>query len=264
MNTTTAQGVRCGNHGKDRVYHVNGAEVRACYSGHLTRDGIDTTPVATPGNADEARSEAMRRLANQTSPFGTRPVYPASDKQVAFVQDLALEVLVDQARDALLARLDILTHAEAKQLITDMLVMRTSQRAMKAAQPVSAPPAAPSQPAAGWRSMIDRVMLGWPERNLAIEDAEGKTRFYRISKRGKNSSRPGTWKIQERVTDMLLPRHDSLMTTVLPAILAMGVEASGLMFAQRMHRCYKCGASLTDDTGNPYYSAGLGPDCGSK
>jgi hypothetical protein len=256
--TTTDQGVRCGNHGRDRVYHADRNAVRACFQGRTAAPA----PSSQPANADEARSESMRRLASQTSPFfprGEAPrVYPASPKAVQFFKDLAAEVLVGEAQVRALAMADSLSSADAKRMIDDMLVMRTSQRAMATR---TAETAAPSS----WRALVDQVMGKRTERNFAIIDEDGKARFYRVSKRGKQSRRPGTWKIQERVSDSLFPRYDNMLSSVAQAIIDQGgAEAAGRRFAELMHRCYECGASLTDTTGNPYYSIGLGPECGSK
>jgi hypothetical protein len=256
--TTTDQGVRCGNHGRDRVYHADRNAVRACFQGRTATP----PPSSQPANADEARSESMKRLASQTSPFfprGEAPrVYPASLKAVAFFKDLAAEVLVGEAQVRALAMADNLSSAEAKRMIDDMLVMRTSQRAMAANTPAASAPSS-------WSTMINELMGNRSERNFCIIDEEGKARFYRVSKRGSRSRRPGTWKIQERVSDSLFPRYDSMLTSVVAAIMAQGgAEAAGRRFAELMHRCYECGASLTDTTGNPYYSIGLGPECGSK
>lgn len=260
MNTTTAtsQGIRCGNHGRDRVYHADRNAVRACFQGRTAAPASSSQPA----NADEARSASMKRLAEQTSPFfprGEAPrVYPASLKAVAFFKDLAAEVLVGEAQVRALAMADNLSSADAKRMIDDMLVMRTSQRAMAANTPAASAPSS-------WRALVDQVMGKREERNFCIIDEDGKARFYRVSKRGKQSRRPGSWKIQERVSDDLFPRADRMLASVAQAIIDQGgAEAAGKRFAELMHRCYECGASLTDTTGNPYYAMGLGPDCGAK
>lgn len=262
-STATTQGVKCGNHPRDeRVYHATSADVRDCYGQRNVRP---ITPVsappaqAQPTNADEARTAAMQRLANQTSPFSTTATYPASPRQIDFYTDLVNEVFDGEAKDRALAMVGTLSSTRIKVMISNMLEMRTSQRAMKASTPTPS-----SQPTGTWKAdMIEKVMGTWSEGNFAIEE-QGKTRFYRISRRGKNSRRPGTWKIQERVSDSLFPRSDGLLSKVCPEIMAMGVKASALMFFERMHMCSKCGRSLTDDTGNPYYAMGLGPECGGK
>jgi hypothetical protein len=263
VSTTTAQGTRCGNHGKERIYHANSREVRACYAAKFAPKPVSAppTPSSQPTNADEARTAANRRLASSEA-----PQYPASDKQLAFLRDLANEVLIDEVRDFLLPKMDTLSAAEAKQLITDMLVMRTAKRQRDAEHPATAEPAKPDpQSRAARNALVEKVMEGHTERNFCIIHEDGKARFYRMSKRGKRSTRPGTWKIQERVSDSLFPRYDSMLGTVAQAIIDQGgAKKAGERFAQLLHKCYECGASLTDTTGNPYYAMGLGPECGAK
>lgn len=261
MTTNTAQGTRCGNrkvHGDVRVYHANSAEVRACYAGQLKPVSAPPAPSSqAPRNADEARALANRYLANQER---TRPAYPAREGQLAFYLDLVNELFEGEVLEAALAKAETLSAQEAKQLISDMVVMRASRRGMQAEREAAAP-----RPSSTRTALVAQVMGDWTEANFCITDEEGKSRFYRISTRGKRSRRPGTWKIQERVTDMLLPRADAMLATVCQAILDQGgAKAAGLRFAQRLHKCSKCGASLTDDTGNPYYALGLGPECGAK
>lgn len=268
MNTTTtAQGVRCGNHGRGaHVYHANSAEVRFCYQSQ-TRP-VSAPPAAAPSqaprNADEARSASMQRLANQTSPFFERH---ASEGRVRLITALVEEHLT-QPEDGVLAEAIVkalhegMSDSFAKKVIEQLLVLKTQRKAAAAKASYASENTAASASAEA-RKLVARVMGEANEGNFAIE-VDGKTRFYRISKRGKNSRTPGSWKIQERVTDMLLPRANAMLGTVCAAILEMGVEASGRLFADRLHQCRTCGASLTDDTGNPYYEMGYGPECGGK
>jgi len=265
---TTAQGTRCGNHGKDRVYHENSQSVRACYMENGPARPVSAPPATptsqAPRNLDEARTAAAQRLAAQNSPFFPRPTeYGATPGRVRLINDLVHEILTEdtdrELAEQTVRQLPDMSNDRAKAVIASLLALKKARRETAAA----APQPTAAKGAQGWRGLITQVMGTMAEANFAIE-VDGKTRFYRISKRGKRSNRPGTWKIQERVSDGLFPRSDGLMNTVLPAILEMGVEASGKMFFERMHACYKCGASLTDDTGNPYYAMGLGPECGSK
>lgn len=270
MTTTTDQGVRCGNHGRDKVYHANVFEVRACYQGGITKQAVAAKPIdsllnsgtrpSQPANADQARSEAMQRLVNQTSPFFQNRNNQATDRQLRLITDLVDEHLTrdtDKAMaESVVASLDDLTYESAR-LVIDAILKVKAQRRAEATK-------APAAPVAKM-GLVAQVMGGRDENNFCIIDEVGKARFYRISKRGKQSRRPGTWKIQERVTDMLLPRADAMLATMCQAIETQGgPQAAGLRFARLMHKCYKCGASLTDTTGNPYYAMGLGPECGAK
>jgi isocitrate/isopropylmalate dehydrogenase len=52
--------------------------------------------------------------------------------------------------------------------------------------------------------------------------------------------------------------HNGEQMTALRAILAAGTEAAGMLFAQELGRCRKCGRDLTDDTSR---QLGIGPVC---
>lgn len=268
MSTTTAQGVRCGNHPRtEKVYHATTAAVRACYLGTRPVSAPPAAPSSQPANADEARSASMQRLASQKSPFfqdrNMGRVYPASPKQVNFLEDLIREVMAEELQPAAYAKIEAgISSAEAKTLITAMVELRDAKRQRDAEHQAPTTP----KPSGTWKNeRISEIMGAREERNFCIIDEDGKARFYRVSKRGKNSRRPGTWKIQERVSDSLFPRADSMLTKVAVEIMAQGgAKAAGQRFAELMHKCYECGASLTDTTGNPYYAFGLGPECGAK
>lgn len=267
---------------KTKTYHASAADVRACYQGsqvRTTEGGVrcgnsHTTPAppsqAGPRNADQARDAAMQRLASQTSPWfprGEAPrVFPASEGRVRLITALVEEHMTGthhKLGQAILAELPTMSDDTAKATIAALLKHKETRKAEAAATP--ADPASNRSNRRGWDGLVKPLMGGRDENNFCIIDEQGKARFYRISKRGKQSRRPGTWKIQERVTDMLLPRADAMLTTVCQAIEAQGgPQAAGLRFAKLMHKCYKCGASLTDTTGNPYYAMGLGPECGAK
>jgi hypothetical protein len=218
----------------------------------------------------------MQRLVNQTSPFfqdrnmgrpatSTFDRFPASEGRVRLITSLVEEHLT-RPEDKAMAEGIVGLLAQgmgsdtAKATIEALLKLKAARRA----EPQQEAPRTTGTKRAS-AELMTQLMGERTERNFAIIDEDGKARFYRVSKRGKRSSRPGTWKIQERVSDSLFPRYDSMLASVGAAIMAQGgAEAAGRRFAELMHRCYECGASLTDTTGNPYYSIGLGPECGSK
>lgn len=47
------------------------------------------------------------------------------------------------------------------------------------------------------------------------------------------------------------------------AAIAADVDGARVLAAHTLRRCSRCGRQLSD-TKNPYFSAGLGPDCGAK
>jgi hypothetical protein len=94
----------------------------------------------------------------------------------------------------------------------------------------------------------------------------GKTHFYRVTRQegtGKWSGRTFI-NVQERASDELFKIYDyGMKKAVLTEIRKVGISTSQKLFAEKLGRCWRCGKTLTDEF-NPYKSAGLGPDCGTK
>lgn len=105
-----------------------------------------------------------------------------------------------------------------------------------------------------WRLLAEDV----PSGNYAIEVPGDKTHFFRVSR-----SSTGFFKLQERASESLFNIPLKRYAGILQQILDAGVEAAGLLYAQKLGRCYRCGLLLTDEN-NPYKARGLGPDCGPK
>lgn len=103
--------------------------------------------------------------------------------------------------------------------------------------------------------------------NYAIVRA-GKTHFYRITRReGKGQYAGRTFiNIQERASEELFPVRGpwAQRKAILDGIRSAGVQASHVLYAEKLGHCWRCNLALTDDTGNPYRVYGLGPDCGPK
>lgn len=100
--------------------------------------------------------------------------------------------------------------------------------------------------------------------NYAIQADGEKTHFYRVSrKEGKGQYAGRTFvNVQERASESLFRIYDrARRTTILNDIRTAGPEASRLMFAERLGRCWHCFLALTDED-NPYKIHGLGPICG--
>lgn len=109
-----------------------------------------------------------------------------------------------------------------------------------------------SQP---WKVLAEEVPAG----NYCVTDSEGKRHFYRVS-----VSDRGFYKVQERASEELHFIPLARYAAILKSIIEEGVEKARLAYSTHMKRCWKCGLKLTDNTGNPYYSQGLGPDCGAQ
>lgn len=212
-------------------------------------------PVAEPEFiAPTATVEAPGCTGYPTHP----PVrYPASDAQKSFIARLLEERDWGNSiapESALGEAISDLGHGEEiEKYIASQLI--TALKDLPKAQDLSAPaPSAPrhSQP---WKALAEEVPAG----NYCVTDSEGKRHFYRVSVSDK-----GFYKLQERASEMLhfipLGRYAGILQTILDE----GVEKARLAYSTHMKRCWKCGFKLTDNTGNPYYYQGLGPDCGAQ
>lgn len=103
--------------------------------------------------------------------------------------------------------------------------------------------------------------------NYALVDPDGKNRFYRITRKGGKGQYAGRTfiNIQERASEELFPVRGAWArrAAILDRIRTAGVEASHLLYAQLLKRCWHCHTELTDNT-QPYHRFGLGPYCGPK
>jgi hypothetical protein len=126
-----------------------------------------------------------------------------------------------------------------------------------------APAAAAPATAAPKFDTFDDVTDG----NYAIERG-GKTHFYRVTrKEGKGQYAGRTFlNVQERASEELFNVRGAwaVRKAIFDEIRRAGVEASHLLFSERLGRCWHCNTLLTDDATNPYRRYGLGPVCGPK
>lgn len=113
---------------------------------------------------------------------------------------------------------------------------------------------APLQTSA-WRELAGQVPAGY----YAYADESGKNHFFRVA-----IGRNGFFKIQEQASDDLHDVKFGAYPKVLKSILAIGLAEAGRRYATDRGKCYRCNRTLTDNVGNPYFAAGLGPECGGK
>lgn len=139
---------------------------------------------------------------------------------------------------------------------------RTTQTRDYAGQPsyANAAPVVPAKPA--YDDFADVT-----DGNYAVV-REGKTHFYRITRRegkGQYAGRTFT-NIQERASEELFSVRGpwAQRKGILDSIRIAGVDASHLLYSERLTRCWHCNILLTDDATNPYRPYGLGPVCGPK
>jgi hypothetical protein len=106
-----------------------------------------------------------------------------------------------------------------------------------------------------WRELAEKVPAGY----YGVVDAERKNHFYRVS-----VGRNGFYKIQEQASEELhfvsLNRYEG----ILQHILDFGLDNAGKFYATEKGSCRRCNRVLTDNTGNPYFEMGYGPECGAK
>lgn len=107
-------------------------------------------------------------------------------------------------------------------------------------------------PVAPVRARLDFSAI--PDGNYAIRE-NGVVKFYRVSTNGQ-------WKnVQVRASDQLYPIRGKAGIAILHQIVRAGLEASQMLFAQELGRCWRCGKSLTDEDSR---ARGMGPDCAGK
>lgn len=268
--------VKCGNpkHNKP-IYHESASEVRACFAGTLTSDGIDTTPVEetwpwvqpvverreyspsarkpfTMGYAfaeaiadREAAGAPVEFIEPEPQPTPARAPYATSAQEGYIGKLLGEREWEPIGEEGSLAESVIqgksINRSEASRLIG---WLKEQPRAK----------AASSKPQV-WRELAEKVPAGY----YGVLDAERKNHFYRVS-----VGRNGFYKIQEQASDDLYEVKLGAYAGILQHILDFGIEKAHKFYATEMSACWRCNRTLTDNTGNPYFEMGLGPECGKK
>lgn len=264
-------------------------DVKKAYRPRVARESIRIVKGATdlrdamPVRVGTSPTAGMSDYANpkyDTRPFADQVGQP-SEKQRALIVKLVGELMaLDVELGTKAAEYTVGMTNAAKwesrkggnasqwigKLIEKIRETRSAHRAAPGAdypgQPsyANATPAAPAKPA---YDDYDDVTDG----NYAVVRA-GKTHFYRITRkqgRGQYAGRTFT-NIQERASEELFPVRGpwAQRKAILEAIRSAGVDASHLLYSERLTRCWHCNILLTDDTTNPYRPFGLGPVCGPK
>jgi hypothetical protein len=192
-----------------------------------------------------SKSAVDKAASDQRENFATPPME-------RFVSDLIAERetdgLVDvELAEALMDKLDgkRLYYSQARALI----------EALKVAPKRSEVKAARTEARQGWRALAEKV----PDGRYALPTGPGqdKTHFYRVSRRG------AYVKLQEQASDSLYEIELKSYAPIFEALIAYGVERSGVLYAKLIGSCRRCGRTLTDEN-NPYKYAGYGPECGAK
>jgi hypothetical protein len=175
--------------------------------------------------------------------------YEATEKQIDFIQKLLAErdwetgLDNDPIAQRVANGLPIL-RSDASSLITALKALPKRESAE--------PKAHGEQP---WRRLSRDVPAGY----YAVRDENGKNHFYRVSV-GRNDF----YKVQEQASDELHFVSLNRYAGILQSILDFGLDNAGKFYATERNACRKCNRTLTDNTGNPYFAMGYGPDCGGK
>ncbi len=100
-----------------------------------------------------------------------------------------------------------------------------------------------------------------PAGRYAIEDGEVKCYSVEI---GKEGTRWEGFVFLNRISsDDRFPIKNPAEKARILAAIAADVDGAAVLAALTLRQCRRCGRTLSD-TKNPYFSAGLGPDCGGK
>lgn len=100
-----------------------------------------------------------------------------------------------------------------------------------------------------------------PAGRYAIEDGEIKCYSVEI---GKEGTRWAGFTFLNRISsDDRFPIKNRAEKARILAAIAADVDGAAVLAALTLRQCRRCGRTLSD-TKNPYFSAGLGPDCGAK
>lgn len=92
---------------------------------------------------------------------------------------------------------------------------------------------------------------------------EGEIRCYHLET-GKDGTRWAGFRfLNRRSSDDLFPIRNAATKAEILALIAADIEGAAVLYALTVRECRRCHRALTD-TKNPYYSVGLGPDCGAK
>lgn len=192
-----------------------------------------------------SKSAVDKAASAQRENFAT----PAMERFVAdLIAERDTDGLVDvELAEALMDKLDgkRLYFSQARALI----------EALKAAPKRSEVKAARTEARQGWRALAEQV----PNGRYALPTGPGqdKPHFYRVSRRG------AYVKLQEQASDSLYEIELRNYAPIFEALIAYGVERSGVLYAQVIGSCRRCGRTLTDEN-NAYKAAGYGPECGAK
>lgn len=119
-------------------------------------------------------------------------------------------------------------------------------------------PASPSAPAQAKALPERKDKNGKSMPQYYAVEMDGKPHFFRI----KPGRKAGFYFVDEQASDDLYSVQGARRERVLALVLADPAKAQA-MYGELIGRCARCHSTLTDHS-NPYFSMGLGPECGQK
>lgn len=245
--------VRCGNHGRDRVYHSNTQDVRNCYQSSnvmtATRP-VSPAPARTSVVMDRLRRAHTTNSRLTPAPEPTRPAWGvngATEPMMSYLRDLVR----DREWQGKVSRM-------VGEIIQDIdegnIAFEEARAAISELKEFPRKPRGDGKLVAEVKALKAEV----PDGRYAVRINGSKLRFFLV-KTGKT----GRIVVKEYASDTLYDRTFKEYKGILEAIVEAGPEQARLTFAREMGRCWRCGIGLTDEN-NPYKLYGLGPDCGPK
>jgi hypothetical protein len=106
---------------------------------------------------------------------------------------------------------------------------------------------------------VNKLLEHVPDGRYAV-NRDGKVHFFVI----KLAHPKATFRVvREKASDELHKMYPNQQAGALREIIQFGLENAGMLYADTLGECRRCGRDLTD-TDNSYKAYGYGPDCGPK
>lgn len=205
-------------------HHDTVAQVRNC--------------TATPGNT----------ITKVTPVAADKPFErEASEKQIAFIKKLMAEREVSANEGTVVTAVSLTspTMSQARKVI-DFLLAKPLKTVV-----THVAPSHTSSPQ-GYAVPVGHYCIQM--------EGQDKPHFYRV----KHGHKAGILFVAEQASDAFYSlREDYKYKKAVIAAIAKDPAAAGLAYAKEIGRCYRCRRVLTNHE-NPYFSMGLGPECGKK
>jgi hypothetical protein len=203
------------------------------------------------GQANLRGNQYMAEIAGHQVKLGEGLV---SEKQAKWIIDIATTRETPGPAEAVLIRLEQgFAKAAGSAFITNYKDLPRKARSASAAEIEAVAPCASDEEYAAAYPAV-------PEGRYAIQmQDQDKPHFYRIV----HGRKPGVIFVNEQASDETYPVRNRAAREAILAEISKNVDKAGMAYATLLGSCRACGRTLTDHH-NPYFSIGLGPECGKK